>query len=659
MKQKRGNIVEYRRRLSRAAALCAAVLFGTMLSGCSAYSNTQGTSENNGQSIIAPAIPPPSTAEPLQEVAPATPIAATPAPEVPELPSDFETGSGLDLTGDPAETSRRFQALDLDVFRAYAMGNGYTLHCLLKTPQNYGISAAPSELYRWPGLSDTDRAEAAAAYETFRSVLASINRDQLSETEQLAYDVTEQYLASAAERNELYLFEEPLLPSTGVHAQIPLNLAFFRLETPEDAEAYLSLMEDLPRYFSEILALEQKRAEAGLFMTESALKEVLTECEPFCNPKKDLYLYDSFETAVSSMKQLKRSERKALEKRHGKAIRESMAQAYTMLSEGLRALSAHCRKSEGMQALGDQAKSYYALRLCEEASDQITPEEALELLETAMQDMFLTMQTIYAETPEAANGREKLTFGSAEKDMAYLEKLLPGLLTDAPDGSITLQQIPKSLREQMPAAACVVPPIDGGETQTILVNDDKQGSSRLLTLAHEAYPGHLCQFAIAHGLPDVSLMQRTLPFSGYSEGWAQMAEEWMLLEQTKFDRNTAMFVFSNSMLSNAILPSILSIYVNYHGYTKEEVRTYLEQYGLSQDAYVDLYYALAVDSPFQTLRYGIGYAELSAMMQRMSETQGEMFDQRETLDYYLKLGPAYYSLLFERMDEWADAKVLE
>ena len=47
------------------------------------------------------------------------------------------------------------------------------------------------------------------------------------------------------------------------------------------------------------------------------------------------------------------------------------------------------------------------------------------------------------------------------------------------------------------------------------------------------------------------------------------------------------------------------------------------------------------------------------MMQRMSETQGEVFDQRETLDYYLKLGPAYYSLLFERMDEWADAKVLE
>ena len=169
MKQKRGNIVEYRRRLSRAAALCAAVLFGTMLSGCSAYSNTQGTSENNGQSIIAPAMTPPSTAEPVQEVAPATPIAATPAPEVPELPSDFETGSGLDLTGDPAETSRRFQALDLDVFRAYAMRNGYTLHCLLKTPQNYGISAAPSELYRWPGLSDTDRAEVAAAYGALRS----------------------------------------------------------------------------------------------------------------------------------------------------------------------------------------------------------------------------------------------------------------------------------------------------------------------------------------------------------------------------------------------------------------------------------------------------------------------------------------------------------
>jgi len=154
-------------------------------------------------------------------------------------------------------------------------------------------------------------------------------------------------------------------------------------------------------------------------------------------------------------------------------------------------------------------------------------------------------------------------------------------------------------------------------------------------------------------------LQRVLPLPGYYEGWAQMAEEWMLLEQTNFDQDSAMYAFSNSILSDAILPSIVSILVNYYGYEREDVQEYLTQYNLQKDTYVDLYYDYAVTCPYSALRYGIGYAQFAALMRDISASMGEQYLQKNVQQRYLDFGPSYFHLIQERMDEWADTNMPE
>ena len=560
--------------------------------------------------------------------------------------------------GDAQEAARLFHALDTDVFRAFATSDGYTLHRLLTSPETYGISLAP-EQYTWGSLSEAAAAEDAAQAAAFLEALHAIDRELLAARDQLSYDVLEQYLQLESGKGAYFGYYEPLEQSAGVQVQLPLALALCRLETAEDIQRYLALMADTPRYFSEVLAYEKLRSERGLFMTEEALSAVISDCNTVIHHGKDFFLFAAFDDAVDAMEGLSRSERNEYRQQNAEAVENSLVPAFTLLRDGLQALAATCRPMEGAYAGGEEAIAYYALRLQEESSALLTPEDALALLEPAMQDMFITMQTIYAEDASVASGKLKISAGSAKKDMAYLETLSKNLLPQLPEHSLTLREIPREMGERMGAAAYVIPPLDAEKAHTLLLNPRQEDNTLLLTLAHEGYPGHLCQYLYQRSIEGLGLTQRALTFGGYAEGWAQMAEEWIILEQTRYDQNATMFAFCNSMLSSAILPSVVSIYVNYYGYERDDVQEYLNQYGLGDAAHADLYFRLAVNAPYGTLRYAIGYAQLSEMMRGMSELLGEAYLQQEVLQQYLDYGPAYFNLIQERMDEWADARVLE
>ena len=54
------------------------------------------------------------------------------------------------------------------------------------------------------------------------------------------------------------LLAEPLGPSLGIQAQLPILLAEYPFRTQQDIADYLHLLQDLPRYFSDLIALEQE-----------------------------------------------------------------------------------------------------------------------------------------------------------------------------------------------------------------------------------------------------------------------------------------------------------------------------------------------------------------------------------------------------------------
>ena len=336
--------------------------------------------------------------------------------------------------------------------------------------------------------------------------------------------------------------------------------------------------------------------------------------------------------------------------------------AYRNLAKNLETLKGKGKNEAGLCNF-DKGKEYYEYLVRSNVGSDMSIAEIKktteEFIDTRMSAIF---DTLYDDMELYYMFLNDEPLSTKEPD-EIMEELIEKCQKDfgnIPDVNYEIKNVPIAMEEHLNPAFYLTPPIDDSNDNVIYINQKYEDQEDLYPLlAHEGYPGHLCQYLYQRSIEGLGLTQQALTFGGYAEGWAQMAEEWIILEQTRYDQNAAMFAFCNSMLSSAILPSVVSIYVNYYGYERDDVQEYLNQYGLGDAAHADLYFRLAVNAPYGTLRYAIGYAQLSEMMRGMSELLGEAYLQQEVLQQYLDYGPAYFNLIQERMDEWADARVLE
>ena len=589
---------------------------------------------------------------------------ATPQPETEEQWIAIEPGEAHDAeipvrptpapTFDP-EAPERLHRLDLDVFRWYATSDGYSLHMLVSDPGRYGIDRASVPM-TFGEFSEAYSERVSEEARGYLDTLRSISRLSLNEAEQLTYDTLEQYLADLADEREFDYYYEPLTAYDGIHSELPLMLALYQMDSEQDVEDYLSLLADVPRYLTEVLEYEQEKAKRGYFMREEALDDILDDCDAIIRSKKTSFLYTTFRDAVDDIGELTEAEREDYIGRNDALIRKDLIGAYSELAGGLKKLRKYCRADEGAYALGENGAAYFVYRMQEAGNNLLSADETLELLKNEIAYALSETVTLLADNPELASADETVSMGSVEDDIAYARKITERILPPLPEHSLTLDAFPEELEKQMSPACYVIPPLDAWNANRIFVNHASTSDTPFLTAAHEGYPGHLYQHVYQRGNGKLGLMQLCYPFGGYAEGWAQMAEYIVTDAETEFSRELMKLSFYDSMLANALIPASVSILVNYYGYSRRSIVSYIAGLNLSRE-YADVCYDLAIDQPYYVLGYAIGYAQLSAMLRDAETDLGDAFDRAEFLKTYLDLGPSYFNLLSERMDVWLDEKI--
>jgi hypothetical protein len=109
------------------------------------------------------------------------------------------------------------------------------------------------------------------------------------------------------------------------------------------------------------------------------------------------------------------------------------------------------------------------------------------------------------------------------------------------------------------------------------------------------------------------------------------------------------------MLFNSILPAIISILVNYYGYTEAALESYITGIGLDGELISGIYYSIVIDQPYYFFEYAIGYSQLAQLYRDTLSDLGDSFDQEAFLKTYMDLGPGYFGLIKERLDVWTDS----
>lgn len=551
-------------------------------------------------------------------------------------------------------TLQALEALDEDVFRWYATLDGYTYHMLVDDPASYQID--PSTVTMTLGdFSEEENQRFAAEAGEFLTRIDQINREELPAERQFSYDVLRQLLEDFSVYDEQYAyFYEPLTEYRGIHANLPLSFALFELKDAQDVEDYLALLADTPRYLGQVLAYEQKRAELGIFMTKDALDEILSDCKTLIDSRDTLFLYVTFDDAIDQLASLTPDQAQTYKDRNASLLQNEFIGAYQALYDGLKDLRSHCRSYEEASSYNETQKGYFEYAMQSEGCNFLSVEETLEMLKTEYFYLYNDIVTIQIKNPNIRDEQIELSSGNMQKDIDYLKSVIGDFLPELPDHNLTLTDVPEELESMFSPAAYVIPAMDDWKDNIIYINTSIEDPTLLLTLAHEGYPGHLYQAVYQRNQDMIGIMQRTVNFGGYAEGWAQFAEFLITEHQTRYDEQYVRIEFEYSMLFNAIIPAILGILVNYYGYSETAVENYLTGIGLNGESLAETYYNTVVDQPYYYLEYAVGYSELAQLYRDEQDTAGDRFDLSQFLKTYLDLGPAYYEQLREQMDVWAD-----
>lgn len=561
--------------------------------------------------------------------------------------------------------NRRFEQYTHELFCQEVSGNTLSLHYTLKNPADYGIKNVPVSL----GTCTSDSDAMCASIENALALLHSFDRNKLSEENQLTYDILGDYYASAFELAPYSLYEEPLAPLTGTQAQLPVILSEYQFHSISDVNTYLELLTKVPGYFRSILDFEKARADSGIFMSESALNDLLEECQAFTSLGEGNYLCSSFDERLDALntkfKDNKKINLKKYKKKHLSYIKKYVFPAYNELAEGLNSLRSDCSgklPSGGLCSLPDGRRYYESLTASETGSSRSIPklqELTRRQILTDLGDMqaALSKTGVPDEDAKSADTSSSDLFSSQGiilKDsnpvsiLSLLEEKMKGTFPECPEVDVQVKYVQKSLEEYLSPAFYMIPAIDNTQENVIYINaghipDDL---SLFTTLAHEGYPGHLYQ-NVYYMNQNPDPIRCLLGYGGYTEGWATYSEMLSYYFAPIPKENATIMQKNTSILLG--LYALADMGIHYDGWTLSDTVEFFSDYGISNADTVRGIYSLIVSDPANYLKYYIGYLEFLELKKYALKIWGDNFTQERFHKVILETGPAPFKILRSQM----------
>lgn len=551
--------------------------------------------------------------------------------------------TGCNKLSIPTNANTAFQNFTLCLFQQEVASNTINLHYSLQAPEKYGITTVPITL----GTFDFDKVSALASIENWDTALHKFSYDTLSEENQLTYDVLSYYFENTKKDLDYYLYEEPLSPVTGIHAQLPVLLAEYQFTSKKDVETYLALLETMPEYFDSLIRFEQQKSDNNLFMADSLADEVIAQCDAFINMGEDNYLLSTFEERIGNMSGLNAEQTALFIKENRQLLTTAIIPAYENLASKLSSLKGNNNTLQGLCNLPNGKDYYTHLAATETCSDRTIP-ELKTLIQNQLSQDLLDMQKVITENP---NILEQTTTMSESPDtiLKTLENKIHRTFPTAASVDVQVKFVPSALEAYLSPAFYLIPSIDNYSENVIYINQSysMDDIGLFTTLAHEGYPGHLYQTTYyAATAPDP--IRTLLNFTGYVEGWATYAEMCSYYISALEKPYATLLQKNNSMILG--LYARADIGIHYDGWTVEDTIAFFTSYGIGDETTIQEIYQLIVGDPANYISYHVGYLEILELKKEMIAEKGDDFSQKEFHTQLLDIGPAPFEIIREYMN---------
>ena len=577
----------------------------------------------------------------------------------------------------------RFESFTENLFRAEVSANTLTLHYALADPASQGIKKPVVSL----GTVSSDAAsaeETARLCQNYEKQLKNFHYSRLSKDNQLTLDMLLLYFHTRASLGKNYILDEPLGPSLGIQAQLPVLLAEYAFYTKEDISDYLKLLGTIKPYFQSILDFEKEKISSGCFMSNTTLDRILKQCSSFIQNPDSNYMDDIFAQKLKTFSnpKLSQKDQEELCTYHHKLIIQQVIPAYQELVSGLKTLRGSGKNSRGL-AYFEGGRAYYLYLLQSQTGTYVPVKKIEQRLSAQLLKDYEEIQTLLKSDPSLASSLSQYSTAITLTPSQMLEKLPSLMAGDFPELKNTtyeLRSVHESMKSFLSPAFYLTPPVDTGSPNVIYINDSGRTTSLELfgTLAHEGFPGHLYQ-TVSFSRSKPANIRYLITSSGYVEGWATYVEsyayQYAASLMTDISRNSASSDFHDSDTSgtsdtsgksstsnmssasnatrlawlnrsmNLCIYSLIDIGIHYRGWEQARVAAFLKAFGITNASAASEIYQYIVETPGNYLKYYWGYLNFLDLKKSCQNSMGADFDLKKFHRKIMEIGPVQFPVL--------------
>lgn len=552
---------------------------------------------------------------------------------------------------------KKFDRFLNSCFREYAAENTVTLHFKLSNPSAYGIKAPVSPTYG--DLSSDALKKNCSRSKELLQKLYTFPTSSLTKKQKLTWQIFQDYLNESI-MNEKYILYSSPLGTNGLQSEIPVTLSEYRLDNEKDIKDYLSLVNQVPELFTQILDFEQERRNAGLISPSFVISDTIDQIDQFLNAsEKNNPLIQSFEERLAEVESLSKDQKASYIANNRLLVTDKVLPAYKSLKTSLQAYTNDSKNTSSKERLCEykNGQDYYKFLLMSNVGTDFSPEDCITILESQLKNTVKDISSLTTKNKDLYTEYLSATPAlSAPKEI--MNTLKNDSLVEFPEIkniSCQLKNVPDALSGTSACAFYLVPPIDSTKDNIIYINKSRVDSNELFsTLAHEGYPGHLYQtnyFLTTNPSP----LRTFLHCAGYDEGWGTYAQlySYNFIEFKNVDEQTTKQLrqlYRDNDLLSLSLSSLCDLYVNYKNYDENALANYLQTYGIDKDSAQNLY-RYVIENPTTYLSYSIGCYELDQLKQTMADSLGKAFKISDFHEAVLNVGSCNFSILRQEIEK--------
>ena len=573
-----------------------------------------------------------------------------------------------------AVVQNEFEEFCLSVFQdELEHGTTLDLHYTLLHPERYGIEAPEPTLGSY---SLQEMIESYEELEELKTELLKFDRSILTEKQQITYDALEETVHTQMMGYGLELYDQPLAPTIGVQAQLPILLAEYSFHSLKDVNDYLALVEQIDAYYRDILIFENQKADAGLAPSDATIDAIIESCEGYLalfRSEQSYYsdpsyhsdtsyhtsnfLTESFRQRLETLKAtvpVNNTVEQSLISRHEQAIKNHFIPAYELLIEGMAALKGRGINEGGLAGF-QNGKSYYEyLVKCGPASSYSVP-ELKDALTKRMNRELEALTRLYTAYPDLEERISNASF-SLTDPKEILESLKVQMAADfpaLPDCDYRIRYVPKALEPVLSPAFYLTAPLDDTDQNSIYINNSCTDSTDSLytTLAHEGFPGHLYQTVFSRqNQLDYPLLS-ILTCSGINEGWATYVEYLSNCFDNGLPEGVGEYYACLRSYSLCV-HGLLDIGIHYDGWDRRTADAFVTSCFQVDEETLEELWQMILDTPTNYLDYCGGFVEIMEMREEAENTLGDRFSAKDFHLFLLETGPVPFSVIRTRFAEW-------